>query len=150
MPRIARLPKADATNFATNQHGELMKRRVSNTGPSSDSGAGDTDLCVLVQPVAGVAATDVLSSRPAAEGEGNDAEAPCITHVDRTMIRAYFRRTDSAPSPRLNDSRDDRRASAHPELGMLPPDLEDKLSALPPGYMRMIPGKDVILVEAAS
>ncbi len=128
-----------------------MKRRVSNSGLTSDSGAGDTDLCVLVRPVPGVAATDVPSSRgSAAEGGEDAAEAPCITHVDRTMIRAYFRRTDSAPGPRLNDSRDEPRAAAKPHPGALPHALEDMLSALPPGYMRMIVGKDVILVEVSS
>ena len=127
-----------------------MKTRVSNAEPACDL-AGDNDLCVLVRPVLTAAAREVPPRASSAAGEEDDAEAPCITHVDRAMIRAYFRQTDSAPTRRFPDNpRADRKVPAKSNPGALPRDLEEKLSALPAGFMRRIAGTDVVLVEVAS
>ena len=127
-----------------------MKRPVRSTRLTSESGSAESDLCVLVQPAPGAAAQGSPVSIAVAGGHG-DPEPPCITHIDRAMIRAYFRRTDDARNPRVDESSGpDRRGPVKRHPGALPQALEDKLTPLPAGYTRMIAGNDVILVEAAS
>jgi hypothetical protein len=124
-----------------------MKRRTLNSGPAGAGEAGDDDLCVLVQPAPG-AAGDVASS---GEGAEHDAVAPCITHVDRGMIRAYFRGAHTAPAASTNHhSRAHGRVPSRAGSGAVPQDLEEKLSVLPAGYMRTIVGKNLVLVNVAT
>ena len=85
--------------------------------------------------------------------------APRITHVDRTIIRRYFKK-------RANNSTILTRAPARSEprrpwtmnqplpaelrTSLLPGELEEKLSALEIGYERVRAGDDVLLVEAGT
>jgi hypothetical protein len=62
------------------------------------------------------------------------AVKPRITHVDRVIIRNYFREADCAPS--LPPSQ-------------LPRQLECKLSPLPAGYKRVTVGHGVVLIDTS-
>lgn len=72
---------------------------------------------------------------------------PCITHVDRVIIRSYFHRHNPALLPMLTDKKD---GPAGRRRQLLPADLESKLSVLPAGYQRVLAGGDVLLIETAT
>jgi len=82
---------------------------------------------------------------------------PCITHIDRAIIRAYFRHLDGRPAfaqsrrafQRLVRGRwsANNRPTSQLQTTPLPDDLEQKLSALAPGFQRVRAGSDVLLIE---
>jgi hypothetical protein len=85
-----------------------------------------------------------------------------ITCVDRAIIRTYFAESESeVPTVAAGGYEKPRRRSRRdwtaygrllPQTGarVLPANLEEKLSALQPGYKRLTVGSDVLLIETAS
>ena len=133
-----------------------MEKRV---GFGTKAGRGDNAPCALVEPavlfgltLSGVRGMALVRKRPAAPGnDGWLDQQPRITHIDRTMIRTYFRPHANGRTPLLPEvSSGDRRVAPHLGPRRLPQDLEQKLSLLPAGYQRVIVGNDVVLVELAS
>ena len=130
-----------------------MKTTAGTARVQSEPEPEPNDLCVLVRPsVAGTPlGTDPAAGPGSAAADDSSKEPPCFNHVDRAMIRAYFRDGDAPPSPRVDDeSQDVRRAPSVAKVKFLPHDLEVKLSPLPAGYARMIAGSDVMLVDIES
>ena len=73
---------------------------------------------------------------------------PRITHVDRAIIRSYFHQHDPAGLLLRPAYAGVPFPDAHRQL--LPGVLEGRLSALPPGYERMLAGRDALLIETGS
>jgi len=111
--------------------------------------------CALVRPapsVSGVALRDLSSapsgtekSRAAIGGDAYQIE-PRITHVDRAIIRGYFRQHSLVP--RLRPANMESLFTGIRKY-LLPDELECRLSGPFPGHVRILVGSDVLLVEIA-
>ena len=74
---------------------------------------------------------------------------PRITHIDRAIIRAYFRQVGATAAQPGQEPQPDSLAheSQHTQL---PDELEQKLSVLEAGYRRVRNSSQVLLIEAKS
>ena len=68
---------------------------------------------------------------------------PCITQIDRAIIRGHYRQDDAAAQTREFS---EAPASGAPWRS-LPPDLECKLSVLTDRYVRALADGDVVLID---
>jgi hypothetical protein len=83
---------------------------------------------------------------------------PRITHIDRAIIRAYFRQVGSMAAQTAQEFQPELRTRLTavqpltPQLQMasLPNELEQKLSVLAAGYQRLQAGSELLLIETAS
>ena len=111
--------------------------------------------CALVRPaptVSGMALRDLSSApsgteerRAAIRGDAYRIE-PRITHVDRAIIRGYFRKHNLVP--RLRPANMESLFTGIRKY-LLPDELECRLSGPYPGHERIWVGNDVLLVETA-
>ena len=74
-----------------------------------------------------------------------------ITCVDRAIMRAYFHPPEAgilAPSEKSAEFEHSAPAREDREADLLPDELERKLTPLPAGYLRLLRGNAVYLVQA--
>lgn len=100
----------------------------------------------MVLPAASMLSAYATMDRAAV---GSDAYriVPRITHIDRVIIRSYFRQRRCALRPQPPDK---NIRPAEPCRQWLPADLESKLSVLPAGYQRWLVGSEMLLMETAT
>ena len=125
--------------------------------------------CALVRPISriampmrrAIAHTGVRRGHAATHSHSYPYSVePRITHIDRAIIRAYFRHLHGRPTaaqlrqdlqPLLRGRRSaNSQTNLPPTTTPLPEELEQKLSALAAGFQRVRAGSDVLLIETTT
>jgi hypothetical protein len=117
----------------------ILKRRATDIAESA------------LQPgkvTSGAATCDEKKDPHPANGTYTYMSAPCLTQIDRVIIRQYFEENPgdlpSQTAPLAHRGQLSRIFPAHP----LPPGLERKLSTLPVNYERVMIGRQVFLISS--
>ncbi len=97
-------------------------------------GAGALLACGLAAAAACAFSVSVAPAKSAAPVAAQEGVALYFNERDEDLIRGYFRREGAA--------------TAGARKSLLPGELEARLAPLPPGYERVIVGRDAMLVQA--
>lgn len=129
----------------------LNTAKWSNAEAMIDEGSNiDTSDAALHPSKTESAATCDMQKKndPEVNGTYNYMNGPCLTQVDRVIIRSYFQENPGElppqTAPLAHRGQLSRSFPAHP----LPEALARKLSALPYGFERVMIGRQVFLIAS--
>jgi hypothetical protein len=109
---------------------------------------------IALVPVAAPASPRLEQVHPALAAANATERAILFTGDDRQAIDAFFRRHGGREEPKQLARREPLlvrdRLPGNAPIRPLPRTLDSQLPALPPGYDRMIVGRDVVLLELRS